>query len=118
MIAIYTFCALIAWTPAWDFTLEQDVELHYFYEDDALGITARNSEMEVCRVDYDTPHTYSVAGYVTDADGQLAIGPESDDLTVVWPSEPVPEPKAWMMLLAGWIAIHGLLHWRNWRRRK
>lgn len=114
MVAIYTLCAFIAWTPAWDFNLERDAEFHYFYEDALPGIVAWNSQQEVCRVDYDVPHTYSVAGFITDAEGELHIGPESEDLTVVWP---VPEPEAWMMLLAGWIAIHGLLHWRNWRRR-
>ncbi len=106
MIAIYTLCAFIAWTPAWDITLEQDVELHYFYEDDRPGITAWNNEMEVCRVDYDVPHTYSVAGYVSDPEneGQLLIGPESDDLTVVWPTE-VPEPDTALLLLAGMFAL-------------
>jgi hypothetical protein len=123
MIAIYTLCAWIAWTPAWDFTLEQDVEAHYFYEDSLPGIVAWNNEIHRCRPEedgFDRAITYSVAGFVSDPEneGQLLIGPESDDLTVIWPSEPVPEPEAWMMLLAGWVAIHGLLHYRNWRRRK
>lgn len=126
MIAIWTMCAWIAWTPA-----SGDPAGHYFYEDALPAIVALTPEMEVCRVNWDTPHVYSVAGFTADG-----VGPESDDLTVIWPSgpsptptptatptptptaTPVPEPEAWMTLLAGWIAIHGLLHWRNWRRRR
>ena len=112
MIAIYTLCAWIAWTPAWDSILEEDVEFHYFYEDSLPGIVAWNNQMEVCRVDYDVPHTYSVAGFVTDAEGELHIGPESEDLTVIWP---VPEPSGTMMLMAGILGLYFLGRRRNRR---
>jgi hypothetical protein len=110
VIPILTLCAFIAWTPAWDFIDEAPAEFHYFYEDALPGIVAWNSEQEVCRVDYDVPHTYSVAGFVTGPEGELLIGPESEDLTVIWP---VPEPNAAWMLLAGWVLINGLWFWRR-----
>jgi hypothetical protein len=90
--------------------MEAPVELHYFYEDDLPGIVAWNAEQEVCRVAYDTPVTYSVAGFITTPEGELVIGPESDDLVVVWP---VPEPEAWQMLLGGYL----LLMFLFWRRQ-
>jgi hypothetical protein len=107
MVAIYTMCAWIAWAPAWDFTLEQDVEAHYFYEDALPGVVAFFPEIEVCQPEgeWDVPHIYSVAGFVDDGEGGLLIGPESDDLTVIWPSEPVPEPSGTMMLMAGIVAL-------------
>ncbi|KKM16672.1 hypothetical protein LCGC14_1683530 [marine sediment metagenome] len=105
MIAIWTLCAWVAWTPAWNLTLERDTEFHYFYEDDLPGIVAWNSQQEVCRADYDVPHTYSVAGFVTDSKGELRIGPESDDLTVIWP---VPEPGQTVTLLAGALLLFAL----------
>ena len=106
MIAIYTLCAWIAWTPA------ENAEAHYFYEDGLPGIVAWDNEMDVCRVDYDVPHTYSVAGFVEDAEGELHIGPESDSLTVVWP---VPEPSQNAMLFAGTVTV-GALARRRLRR--
>ena len=119
-VALYALCAIIAWTPAWDITLEQDVELHYFYEDDLPGIVAWNNEIEVCRVEYDRIHTYSVAGFVEDVEGSIRIGPESDDLTVVWPSEPVPEPSGLLMVLAGALGIFAtrLLGYNRQGRRR
>jgi hypothetical protein len=118
-VALYALCAIIAWTPAWDITLEQDVELHFFYEDDLPGITAWNNEMEVCRVEYDRIHTYSVAGFVNDPNdpGQVLIGPESDDLTVVWPSDPIPEPSGLLMLLAGAWLLYVLHECRKFGRK-
>jgi hypothetical protein len=110
VIPILTLCAFIAWTPAWDFIDEAPAEFHYFYEDALPGVVAWNSEMEVCRVDYDVPHTYSVAGFVTSPEGELLIGPESDDLTVIWP---VPEPEGWMVVLAGSLLICWMMIWRR-----
>ncbi len=100
MIAIYTLCAWIAWTPAWDLELGRDVDTHYFYEDSLPAIVAWNNEMEVCRVDYNVPHTYSVAGFTTSG-----IGVTSDTLTVVWP---VPEPSQNVMLFAGTVMLAAL----------
>jgi hypothetical protein len=112
VIPIFTLCAFIAWTPAWDFIDEAPAEFHYFYEDALPGVVAWNSEQEVCRVDYDVPHVYSVAGFVTGPEGELLIGPESEDLTVIWP---VPEPEGWMVVLAGSLLICWMMIWR--RRR-
>ncbi len=108
MIALYTLCAWLAWTPAWDFELEAPVELHFFYEDDLPRIVADNNEMEVCRPEedgFDREITYSVAGVVPDGEGMMRIGPMSDDLTVVWPSEPVPEPSGVAVFLAGALTL-------------
>lgn len=74
MTLLYTLCAWIAWTPA------DNAEAHYFYEDNLPAIVAFEPEMEVCRVDWNTPHTYNVAGFTANG-----IGPESDSLTVIWP---------------------------------
>ncbi len=98
MVAIWTLCAWIAWTPAWDSTLEQEVVLHFFYEDELPRIIAPLPEMEVCRIAYDVPVTYSVAGVVPDGEGLMRIGPQSNSLTVIWP---IPEPTGGAMLCAG-----------------
>lgn len=104
-VEILTMCAFIAWTPA-----SGDPEGHYFYEDDLLPIVAFNEQQEVCQPngEWDVEHTYVVSGF--NAQGE---GPLSDSLTVVWPSEPVPEPDAWMVLLTGTVLINGLWFWRN-----
>lgn len=93
MVAIWTLCAWIAWTPAWDFDAEAPAVAHYFYEDDLPAIVAFVPEMEVCRIAYDVPVTYVVQGF--NANG---VGPMSDSLTVVWP---IPEPTGGAMLCAG-----------------
>lgn len=104
-VEILTMCAFIAWTPA-----SGDPEGHYFYEDDLFPIVAFNEQEEVCQPngEWDVEHTYVVAGFNVDG-----IGPPSDPLTVVWPSEPVPEPDGVWMLLAGWVLLHGLFYWRQ-----
>jgi hypothetical protein len=99
MVAIYTLCAWIAWTPA-----SGDPEGHYFYEDSLPPIVAFDNQMEVCRVDYDVPHTYFVTGFNGDLEG-----PESDRLTVVWP---MPEPTGLMGLLWGWVFLGWMKRFR------
>lgn len=69
------------WTPG------NNADGHYFYEDDLPPIVAMEPEMEVCRVDWDVPHTYQVSGF-NGTNG--SEGPISDLLTVVWA---VPEPS-------------------------
>ncbi len=103
IVELLTACAWIAWTPA-----SGEPAGHYFYEDALPAIVAFEPEMEVCRVDWDVVHTYSVAGFTADG-----VGPESDDLRVVWPSEPIPEPDGVLMLLAGWVLITGLFYWKQ-----
>jgi hypothetical protein len=102
VIPIYALCAFIAWTPSWDPIAEAPVPVHYFYEDALPPILAWNSEMEVCRVDYDVPHTYYVEGF--NANG---VSAPSETLTVVWP---VPEPDAMAVLILGawmvfWLSV-------------
>lgn len=111
IVEILTACAWVAWTPAWDFVLEQDVPAHYFYEDALPGVVAFNPEIEVCQPpgEYDVVYTYSVAGFTGNG-----IGPESDDLTVVWPSEPVPEPHGALGFVVG-VAAVWLLYSRRLR---
>jgi hypothetical protein len=102
VVAIWTLCAWIAWTPAWDFTASTPADVHYFYEDGLPPIVAFTPEMEVCRVDYDAPHAYAVSGF--NAEGE---GPLSDYLVVIWPSE-VPEPGGVLPLALGGLLIAGL----------
>ncbi len=104
IVEILTACAWIAWAPA-----SGDPAAHYFYEDALPGIVAFTPEMEVCRPEdeWDVVHVYSVAGFTANG-----IGPESDDLTVVWPSEPVPEPHGALGFVVGGAAV-----WLLYRRK-
>lgn len=102
IVEILTACAWIAWAPA-----SGEPAGHYFYEDSLPAIVAFTPEMEVCRVEYDVPVVYSVAGFTANG-----VGPESDDLTVVWPSEPVPEPRGALGFVVGAAAV-----WLLYRRK-
>ncbi len=104
MLAIWKICAVIAWTPAWNFNTDTEVLAHYLYEDNLPAIVLWEPEADICRQQYDVAVTYSVAG-LHSSQGQLHIGPESGDLVVVWPSEPIPEPSGIAMFLAGALAI-------------
>jgi hypothetical protein len=92
--------------------LEAPVDPHYFYEDDLPPVLAWNSQIEVCQPngEWDTPHTYTVQGF--NANG---AGPMSDSLTVIWPSEPVPEPEPWQLFLGGYLLLM-FLFWRRQHR--
>ncbi len=105
IVEILTMCAWVMWTPA-----SGEPEAHYFYEDNLFPIIAFDNQEEVCQPngEWDIPHTYVVSGF--NAQGE---GPLSDSLTVVWPSEPVPEPDGVWMLLAGWVLMTGLFYWRQ-----
>lgn len=104
IVAILSACAFIAWTPA-----SGEPEAHYFYEDGLFPIIAFNEQQEVCQPngEWDIPHVYRVSGFNVEGEGPL-----SDSLTVVWPSEPVPEPSMWLMLWVGYAAILGLWMWK------
>lgn len=99
---ILTMCAWVAWSPA-----SGDPTAHYFYEDDLFPVIVFNEQEEVCRVDWDVEHTYVVSGF--NAQGE---GPLSDSLTVVWPSEPVPEPHG-----ALGFGVGALVVWLLYRRK-
>ena len=90
-------CAWIMWTPA-----SGEPEAHNFYEDNLPAIVAFNEHEEVCQPngEWDVEHVYRVSGF--NAEGE---GPLSDSLTVVWPSEPVPEPDGTLMLAMGFLLI-------------
>ena len=112
MIAIWTMCAVIAWTPAWNFELDSEVRAHALYEDNLPPLVLRDPEADICRQQYDVPVTYRVAG-IHASQGVTWIGPKSGTLTVIWPSA-VPEPTGRAMLFAGIT----LLAWLDRLRRR
>ncbi len=97
IVEILTACAFIAWTPA-----SGEPAGHYFYEDGLFPVIAFNEQQEVCQPngEWDIEHTYVVSGF--NAEGE---GPLSDSLTVVWPSEPVPEPRGALGFCVGAAAV-------------